>query len=252
MDFAIGIPSYRRADRQPTVEYLSRCGVPRDLVHLQTQTEEDYAAYSERWGRLATVRFAPATSAAGNRNNLVATLNLTTRRVLLMDDDVARVMVLRKEGERKNGGGSVDAGSGFLRIAERLFAECDRRGADLFGAYPYENPYFQRNRASLNRLCVGCFMGLNRRGLRFDEKIGVKDDWELCCRLISRGRKTLRFDYVSVVTEYGTVGGGCKPLYDGGQGRLAVKTLLERYPGLLKRGRNDTEVQLKRTCGGKA
>ena len=98
---------------------------------------------------------------------------------------------------------------------------------------------------------------VRQRGTKYrtGENVGLGRDHTIFATAEGRVAFTRKADdrvYVSVVTEYGTVGGGCKPLYDGGQGRLAVKTLLERYPGLLKRGRNDAEVQLKRTCGGKA
>ena len=40
-EYIIGIPSYRRADKQTTLEYLERIGVSKERIVLSVQTEED-------------------------------------------------------------------------------------------------------------------------------------------------------------------------------------------------------------------
>lgn len=72
MEYVIGIPSYRRAERQFTLGYLRGIGVDKSKIVVCVQSCDDYKAYKAR-GVDSECKLIchEASSAAENRNNIL-------------------------------------------------------------------------------------------------------------------------------------------------------------------------------------
>lgn len=229
------IPTYHRADNQRTLQYLEDCGVPASDIVLSVQCEDDYRAY-QKYASRCTLIYKAGTCVGDNRNNLLeyAQQNDITR-IVMLDDDISSINVLLREGDRRTAAVKklTDTLPAFI---DNLATRADDLGVKVWGCYPFENPFFQKRSISVNNIFTGTLFGINDTSLRFDARFIVKEDYELCLRIISQGKRTLRFNYVSTSASHRT-GGGCKDAWDAGKSKEYSRLLIACYPDLVKKGR---------------
>lgn len=230
------IPSYRRSERQDTLSYLRGMGYGKERIVISTQTETDYSLYSAAYGGIATVIYRPGNCVADQRNNLLDyACAKGFKKALLLDDDIRCLTILRKSGLRKDGGGSKDIfdRSEFERIIWKCFSVAEKGRAPLFGVYPVENSVFQSFKVDARHYFIGTLIGVLDMDIRFNNQFVVKEDYELCLRMISRGFNCIRFRYLALKAGHKTKG-GCKELWDNGFSQKCTMLLLQMYPDLIK------------------
>jgi hypothetical protein len=229
------IPTYHRADNQRTLQYLESCGVPASDIVMSVQCESDYRAY-QRYANRCTLIYKEGKCVGDNRNNLLEyAQSKGISRIVMLDDDISTINVLLREGNRRTA--SVKKlGDTLPAFINRLAEQAGELGVKVWGCYPFENPFFQKRGVSVNSIFTGTLFGINDTTLRFDARFIVKEDYELCLRLIARGEKTLRFDYVSTSASHKT-GGDCKDDWEAGRSAEFSKLLLTCYPDLVRKGR---------------
>lgn len=247
MNYVIGIPSYKRPDRQATIQYLRACGIPRSRVFVQTQTEEDYALYRKNWGALANILYAPAKDCPSTRNNLLAALSRFRCPVIEMDDDIAYIG-RRPEGAWRPGMPRYEK---IGRELDRTLCACVDRaravGASLFGFYHFINPKFQREGERMDVHCIGTVFGILDTSLRFDETQTIKSDFELCARVMESGGHVVRFDRYAPQAGHGQKG-GCGEFWH--LSAWASGEIMRKHPGMFEPNpQRPGEILLKRRCG---
>lgn len=233
------IPSYKRPNGCITVDYLLSCGVGKDDIFISTQTEADFAAYSQQYGNRCSVIYRRANSCAGNRNSCILHARETgCDRFILMDDDVISIMsFLPKRDTPINRSNFAQFIAGVDRVLDS--------GATLVGLYPISNNMFALSQPKITRsLVVGAFLAFSLNRYLFDEEFKIKEDFELCLRLMQNGLPVVRLNwFYPKVKLHGT--GGCEQDYKNGCSQEFGNKLLTMYPDLLKRGRKNGEIALK-------
>lgn len=217
---------------------LQEVGVDKQNIILSTQIEDDYTAMQQDYGDSATVIFGAATSVAENRNTLLDYCCANgIRRVMFLDDDVSALLVYSDGKFRKL------TANEFLPTVRLCFRIAQDAGATIFGFFYCDNALFSRGRKpTLNEFIVAAAMGILDTRVRFDTAFRIKEDYELACRLIHEGCRTLRFNNLAM--RYGFMqNGGCRTEYDRGGREAASIQLVNKYPQLVDL-RPDGEVKL--------
>jgi hypothetical protein len=221
-----GIPSYKRAFQSKTIDYLSSIGVPRERILLSLQNEDDVREYTAKgFADKATIIQCEGYCVSDNRNNILdyAERN-NVKRLLMLDDDVSGIDVLNKDQ--------------YFRInneaqLEELFDFADKNNAPIWGTYPLKNAMYQKMKVRLRCIFIGTCIGFTDMSLRFDNTIRVKEDYELCLRVINGMRNSIRFDHIAVVASHKSKG-GCEDDWAAGESAKATQELLRRYAGLIR------------------
>lgn len=232
MEYVFCIPSYHRAERVRTLEYLSALGYEKEDILLAVQTAEDFTAYAAKYDSLANIVYRECSNVAGNRNTCLS--NVPKGKVaVFLDDDVDAVCwndtrggeyKLREIRQRKE----FDA---FLNF---VFHSACTHNARLAGVYPTANAKFMKStwQVQLNKMLIGTCLFVFDTTLRFNEKFSVKEDYELALRIIANGGKTIRLSGFCIKAKHLTNKGGCHDSW--GENARLSKELLFRYPDLVR------------------
>lgn len=225
-NYVVAIPSYRRAGKQETLEYFAGLGVPQERIFIFVQTEDDFNAY-QRHAEQATIVHARADRVAAARNNILRHFN-GTKNVLMLDDDISAIGILR--------GGRIEDIRNREVLAKninRCFDVTRKHGARIFGLYPVYNAFFMSRTISTAvtvNTAIGFCTGFN---LRMNETYKTKEDIELCARILNGGGSVFRYNFLAVKAKHRTNTGGCCDVWKSGINKESAKRLCRTYPNIL-------------------
>ena len=220
--YVYAIPSYKRVGRQTTLDYLSGMGVPKELIWIFVQTDEDYAEYQIHAGRANIVKM-PATRGVAARNNILK--RLKGQNILMLDDDVKTLFTMNG-GKLKPIERRIDMALAF----NRCFEQTRRLKAHVFGIYPVANAFFMSNDIS-TRVAVNTVFGFAAGfPIRFDENFETKEDAEICGRILKNGGRVVRFNNLAVTADHNKDKNGYREKWHQDENLRSVKKLCARYP----------------------
>lgn len=221
-EYVYAIPSYKRAQRQTTLEYLSSIGVPKELIWIFVQTDEDLREYQRHSDR-ANIVLMEASGIARARNNILN--RLKDKNLLMMDDDVKRISFL-KGGALVGIERRIDMAFAF----NRCFTQARNLRSKMFGVYPVDNAFFMSDDIS-TKVSVNTVMGYaSGFPFRFDETFETKEDAELCGRVMRRGGSVVRFNNIAVSADHRKDKNGYIDAEHQSENLRMVKKLCARYP----------------------
>ena len=225
-NYVVAIPSYKRAGKQESLEYMSRNGVPKSRLYIFVQTPEDYQDYMI-YSDKAQIIYAKADGVAAARNNILRFFG-GKENILMLDDDISTFGILKN--------GKIEVVEGEKELSElitRCFETARKAKAPVFGFYPVYNDFFMSNSIS-TKVTVNTVLGFTAGNLIFlDESYRAKEDIELCARLLSYGKNILRFNFLAPKAKHRTNKGGCSDLWKGDANIDTVKRLCITYPYVL-------------------
>lgn len=248
MEIVYGIISYKRAERQTTLDYLVKNGVPRERIVLSLNAESDIEPY-QKYADRAQIIYGEAHNAAGNRNNILNYLPDGTH-LILLDDDVKKFAYYDPIGEH----GTFQEG---FEIAEKEFSRAfeilEKTGRNVFGVNQTQNAVFCKG--TLEKYGKYCLNGLIGAGLfgivvgkdRFNDRMPVWDDFDMMLKQI-KTRGLLKVNTVAnIVRTFYTAKGGCQEAYAAGGKEKALRMLLMKYGDIAtpSKGNGENGVQLK-------
>lgn len=248
MEIIYGIISYKRANRQTTLDYLVKSGVPRERIILSLNAESDIEPY-QKYADRAQIIYGEAHNAAGNRNNILNYLPEGTR-LILLDDDVKRFMCYDPIGEygvfRED---FKTAEQEFYRAFEIL----GKTGRTIFGVAHTGNSMFcKQTMEKYGKYCVNALLGAGLFGIivgkdRFNDRMPVWDDTDMMLKQI-KTRGLLRVNTVAnIVGTFYVAEGGCQEAYAAGGKEKALRMLLMKYGDITMptKGNGENGAQLK-------
>lgn len=219
----IAIPSYKRAGNVKTFGLLNGAFSKDDII-LATQTQEDYAAYTELYGELATIILAESHSCGQSRNNLLDYCESHgIKEVLFLDDDLRYIRTMYD---------TRIIGDEFRELMEKCFDIARKNDITLFGSYATDNKLSMKRTISRN-IIDGMLCGLLDTSIRYDIKFTTKSDYELSLRLMSQGKKVARFNSFAPAQVPRTKG-GCEELRQKPEYYNFAGLLVDAYPNLVK------------------
>ncbi|MBK1835025.1 hypothetical protein [Roseibacillus ishigakijimensis] len=194
-DITIASPSWKRADRAITHRYL-----PTVYVVAESQAE----AYRARDLPVWVCPDSAQGSTSRVRNWILD--NTPTKQLLMVDDD------LRDLGQWNGTARRRMTGPEALEFIGHGFALASEMGVRLWGLNPAaadKQAYRESNPFSLAAFVGGPFTGFIDCPLRYDERIPLKEDYDMTLQVLNRYRRLLRFNMVHYFNDMHGLPGGC-------------------------------------------
>jgi hypothetical protein len=237
MTYRIAIPSYKRQNRlrDSTLTLLQKHHIQSDLIDVFVADEEERAIYVETlvpgtYGQLIVA--VPGIRAV---RNFIADYYDDGAHVFCIDDDIRDIISLN----------DFD----LKTFIETGFAECEKRGLNLFGIYPVANKFFMRDNITTDlRYIIACVMGMINRKIHVT--LDDKEDYERTILYYLRDGGVLRFNSIAPITRYYREPGGMQITRTKERIHASAVELAERWPHLcqlnLKKKSGFSEVRLIR------
>ena len=233
VDWVVVIPSYNRVEifKKKTLAALQEYNIPKEKIYVFVASEEQKALYEEGLGKdvghiIVGIKGLPEV------RNFIFDYFPKGKPLVSFDDDVRGFIELDEKS--KGGKRKLKDLSGMF---DRGFAECDKVGAKFWGVYPVANPFFMKDKVSVDfKFVIGSFWGCYnpKDDVRIRIGNGEKEDYQRTIQFWERDQAIVRLNDVAVQTAtYATPGG----LQDGN--RLAkeqktVKLMLKKWPEYLR------------------
>lgn len=225
MQIKFAIPTYKRADKQLTLNMLKEFGYSKEDIIMSTQTEEDYKTYTEKYGNDCTVIYKEGHSVTDNRNTLIDYFE-KGQWVIMLDDDIKGFYKLAGKGLTK-----IETKEEIDKMFNDFFEYTEKNKGKMWGVYPCKNAFFMKqsiNKRDIVNSCLGIIIDE-----RFDESFTAKEDIELCCRYINKGYKVIRFNFITYDVRHKQKG-GCYDSWKSNLNEIVSNRLVAKYPNLLK------------------
>ena len=197
------IPSYKRSRNLPGKEYFhtARYCVP----------ESQSGEYEEVVGkdRVLTLPDAQDGDIAKKRNWILRNVE---RPLIMIDDDVEQIGYFENRHGMKNGDHrrkTLDPEL-FLFFCEQSFAICQEFGAKMWGISQNEDNriYKEFQPLSLSGIILGPFQGHLEHDLKFDERVGTKDDYDMALQQLQKYHMIMRWNKYHYICAHGNNQGG--------------------------------------------
>lgn len=222
------IPSYDRADRQATVGVLHALGIPKKDIWIGVDDEAQYALYRDAVGDMATVLICNSTNCAEAR----ASMQSRTRdgeRIVTLDDDIRAFSQYVDDRHLQ----PITDRAEFEKTIDSSFRFAQAHNAPVWGGYPVVNPYFMSRTIDLRNVTLATFMGIvNGPDVRFDPEWRVKEDYELCLRVMRAGKNCVRYNFLVAEAVHHTPGGAMRQ-WSSGQDEVFTARLCREFPDLV-------------------
>lgn len=230
------IPSYKRSDKQLTLEYLESMDIPKQIIYIATQTEEDYELYKREYGNRANIIYGKGNCVSDNRNNLLNEFE-DNQKIVMLDDDLSYI------GKLENNKLIPIDKKELMNFIENAFDYCKANNALIWTGYPVENAYFMSNKIDKKQFGVGCIMGIINSEYRFNPEYRIKEDFEICLRTIKAGYNCIRFNFIHAKGKHKSKG-GCMEFWD--KDKECTDKILKEYSTLIKKGKKENSILMRR------
>lgn len=193
----IFIPSYKRASDCKAARMLSRA-----VICCHESEAGEYRKHNQN--PILAIPDSLAGKGMGHIRNWILE-NSPEADILMIDDDVSSIGYYDNRERVKLNEIQI------YEFVENAFRMCREAGTVLWGinllfdkqAYREYSPF------SLTSVVLGPFMGIIRNDLRFDESLGLKEDFDYSIQVLNRYRKILRFNKYHYMVGHLVGKGGC-------------------------------------------
>jgi len=197
----IVIPTYKRADALAGKDYF------RSARYVLPESQRDDYRRVLPSARMIVIPDGADGNIARKRNWILENVE---RPVLMIDDDVAGLMHTEKGARaycRQNIPLTPEQAQGVI---EQGFNLAHGWGCVYWGINVNTDGrnYQQYKPFSLTQVVLGPFQGHLWHDLRFDERMGTKDDYDFSLQVLSRFKKVLRLNKYAYVCRHGRNAGG--------------------------------------------
>jgi len=128
--------------------------------------------------------------------------------LIMIDDDVREIYFFESKNNKpiKNAINRED----LIDFFGKSFELCEEFGCKLWGINQNTDPiaYKQYSPFNLSKIILGPFQGHLKHDLKFDEKVGTKDDYDMALQQLNKYKKVLRLNKFSYECEHGDNKGG--------------------------------------------
>ena len=203
-DIVIAIPSYQRSGQvqEKTLAMLESYDVPAEQVTVWVANEEEYATYEEalKGNRYNNIRIG--VPRIGKQRNHITQNTPEGSWLVMMDDDIEQLKI--KTGEQ-----TAEPVVDLLGTLEYFFTKTAEEGAQTWGIYPVDNPYFMKHQVK-TKLCyiIACFTGvIVDHDTELLRTLEHGEDQEFSIRSFIKYGKVARFEEYTVKTKFFGEGG---------------------------------------------
>lgn len=237
MKISVACPSYKRPDGMLTLRYL-----PAIRVYVD-EGEED--AYKKRNPKAVIIpcRSGIQGNVSRIRNHILREELKTNDAVCLMDDDLKGIFYWEDREEREM---PTEMFPNFLEKYTRLAQEW---GAFMWGVNLNQDKQVYREYTPFSTLSVvlGPFsVFLKGHGCEYDERITLKEDYDMCLQQLNKHRIVLRVNKFFYKAKQSEQKGGCAAYRNMDREKDQLRLLQKKWGSMIvKRDRNTRSHNLK-------
>jgi len=193
----IYVPSYKRARNCKAAQWLKQA-----IICCHKFERKEYAKLNKNEIMVIPDKLA-GKGMATIRNWILD--NAKSFRVLMIDDDVSSIGFFENQIKHKLTESQV------YQFIDNGFRMCKELGTMLWGVNLLNDKkaYREYSPFSLSSVILGPFFGVFKNSIRFDETLGLKEDYDYSLQVLNQYRKILRFNKYHYITEHLIGKGGC-------------------------------------------
>jgi hypothetical protein len=250
MDYCIAIPSYKRPEtiKKKTLRVLESYNIDSSRITIFVADEDEYKTYVESLSKdpyANKCKVIVGVHTIGAQRNFIENWYPEGTKLVMFDDDVEEVQ--KKISEQKLGR-LEDLENDFII---KGFEECEKVGAKTFGIYAASNAYFMKDRV-YTKLCyvIASMFGVIVEHDPFLERItNHGEDYEYSIRQYVKNGAVVRFDYLTVKSNYYKEDGGLQTIRTKEYVYESIKKIAELFPDLctmyIRESTGNAELRLK-------
>ena len=203
-DIKIAIPSYQRTSLllEKTLPFLAKHNVPAEQVTIFVANPEEFAEYTIALQGNQYSNIVLGVPTIGAQRNFITEYYEDGDWVVMSDDDIADLV--KKTGEQ-----TAEPVDNLLTHLEYFFTKTSEEGAQTWGIYPVDNPYFMKYQVK-TKLCyiIACFTGIIvDKDPELKRTLNHGEDQEFSIRSFRKYGKVARFEEYTVKTKFFGEGG---------------------------------------------
>lgn len=193
-------PSYKRAGKVQVRDLF-----PEAILAIHEFEEEEYR--QKEGGELLVMPDKVGGNMARVRNYMLNWAFERDEWVLMLDDDVSEIVYFESGGERN----IITDHKQLMDFITNGFVMAEDMGVKLWGLNLLDDPQAYREYSPFSTLAVilGPFSAHIRNPLRYDERLGLKEDYDLALQHLRKYKGILRFNKYSYKVDHITLDGGC-------------------------------------------
>lgn len=247
MDYRIAIPSYKRPEtiKKKTLRVLESYNIDPSRITVFVADEDELVKYKDSLKDTPYQNIVVGVHTIGAQRNFIEKYYPEGTKLVMFDDDVEEVQ--KKISEQKLGR-LEDLENDFII---KGFEECEKVGAKTFGIYAASNAYFMKERV-YTKLCyvIASMFGVIVEHDPFLERVtNHGEDYEYSIRQYVKNGAVVRFDYLTVKSNYYKEDGGLQTIRTKEYVYESIKKISELFPDLctmyIRESTGNAELRLK-------
>jgi len=235
MDFVIVIPTFNRVKEcfNKTLTFLKNNKIQSNLIKLIVHNEEQKKLYEElpndSYGEIIVTNLNEGL--VGQRNFIVDYFSEDTK-IISLDDDVSDIYEVKDN--------KLIVCYNLLDIIKEGFELCEKNNYTLWGLYPTTNAFYvvkQKHYYTTDlRFIVGAFMAFVNKKRKADDKLKIRQDYDLSIQAYLNDGGLIRFNRISVKYGIYNKNGGVGQSKNDRKEQLIYEAdlLINKYNGLVR------------------
>ena len=206
------IPSYKRGDKP----LLTLKHIPNALVFVDTSEAERYRE-TNKGAEIIAVPSGVQGNLCRIRNYILDyCFNKEAYAVVIMDDDIN---CFYKVGENDKHSLKFNkiAGDEFMFVVQTIANIADNVGAKMFGLNPNSSDglsFRETQPFTFINYIGGPFQGFLNNTIRYDERLSLKEDYDMTLQHLLKYRRVVRCEFVRYLAKMHENKGGCAEMRD--------------------------------------
>lgn len=226
----ICVPSYKRANDCKAARLLSKA-----VIFCHEFEAKEYAKYNKN--QLELIPDGLQGQGMGKIRNFILGAIKENESLVMVDDDVSKYSVIEK---------------GEIRTLEEweiyyLFESLERMAREantsVFGINQQSDRKFYREYSpfSFTSPILGPTLGIIKTELRFDDDLGLKEDYDYAIQAIRKHRRILRFNKYSYTAGHINKKGGCSIIRTTDREKEQMQRLVRKWGEKIVKGERRTQ-----------
>ena len=245
MDYKIAIPSYKRSEtiKKKTLRLLDDYGIDKSKIKIFVADNDEERIYNKSLGNQYDIVVGVPT--IGSQRNFIEDYYKEDTNLMMFDDDLDNVLV--KVDDKT----LVKCNDLEKEFIEKGFGICRKIGAKTFGIYAASNSYFMKKRyyTKLSYIIASMFGVIVSHDPFLKRVTNHGEDYEYSIRQYIKNKKLLRFDYMTVKSNYYKESGGLQEIRTKKYVYESIKKIEDLFPQYcsmyIRKSTGNAELRLK-------
>jgi hypothetical protein len=207
MNYKIAIPSYKRPEtiKNKTLKIIEEHNIDINKITIFVADKMEEKEYKNSLGNKYKIVVGVPT--IGEQRNFIEKYYPEKTKLVMFDDDIDGVFI--KDGNKLKPIKSIE--KDFIL---KGFDLCEKNNTTIFGMYAAANPYFMKHRVykKLSYIIASMFGIIVNHDEFLERKTNHGEDYEYSIRQYIKNKKLIRFDDITVKSNYYKQEGGLQTI----------------------------------------